>query len=171
MAIGANSYGTTAGVAALTSRYADATTKLYTTATRPTLAQVESWIDQTSATLNVGLAKEGFAIPVTNTDAKAALAAIVEAAVVDLCHAANSAGRFFTQQALDRGISPLVTIRREMMDWVSTQADGLELLGAERTRPATAGILYRDSDESGDEIFPIFQRKGFHNQFTDWDSD
>lgn len=169
MTVGANSYGTAAGVAAFTNRWTASGS--YTTSTRPTLAQVEAWIDQVSATLNVALAGAGFSIPVTNADAKLSLIAVVEAAVADLCHAANSSGRFFTDRALERGVSPIRTIRQEMSMWVEEQADGLEMLGATRTRNAMASILYRDSDESGDSTFPIFQRKGFSNSFTDWDSD
>lgn len=130
---------------------------------------MEGWIDQVSATLNVALAGAGFTIPVANADAKLALGGVVEAAVADLCHAAHSAGRFFTDAALERGVSPMRTIRTEMSAWVEDQSDGLELLGAARTRPATAGILFRDTDEGGNDTFPIFQRDGFSNTFTDWD--
>lgn len=169
MTIGANSYGAVSGVAALTNRWTSSGS--YNTTTRPTLAQVEGWIDQVSATLNVALAGAGFAIPITNADAKMALAAVVEAAVADLCHAANSSGRFFTNAALERGVSPIRVIRNEMSAWVEEQADGLEMLGATRTRSSMAAILYRDSDERGNDTFPIFQRDGFSNSFTDWDSD
>ncbi len=91
--------------------------------------------------------------------------------VADLCHAANSTGRFFTKAALERGVSPMRAIRKELAEWVEDQADGLELLGATRTRSLTAGILCRDTDEAGDATFPIFQRDGFNNKFTDWDTD
>ena len=168
MTVGANSYGTVANVAALTRRYTSSGS--YSTTTNPATATVEGWIDSVSATLNVVLAGAGFSIPITQTDAAAACAAIVVEAVADLCHAANSAGRFYTERALDRGMSPMRTIRQDMTEWVEDQADGLELLGATRTRASTAGILYRDTDEGGDETFPIFQRDGFHNTFTDWDT-
>lgn len=160
MTVGANSYGTAAGVAAYVSRYASSGT--FNTTTRPTLTQVEGWIDQVSAILNVALAKEGFAIPVTNADAVSSLKSITEPAVADLCHYANSAGRFFTDRALERGVSPMMTIRAEMGDWVAAMAAGLELLGADRTHETASGILYDD------EAFPIFQREAFSNEFTDW---
>ena len=153
---------------ALTGRYL--ITSAYTTGTRPTLAQVETFIDNASATLNVMLAKAGFSIPITQASAKAACGQIVVEAVVDLCHAANSTGRFFTDRALDRGESPMRVLRQDMVDWVDDNAAGLELLGATRTYSALAGIAYRDTDNSGNETFPIFQREGFSNTFTDWDS-
>lgn len=167
MAIGANSYGSVAEVAALTSRYLVGGT--YTTATRPTLAQVEKFIDNASATLNVMLAQAGFAIPITQVDAKAACSEIVVEVVVDLCHAANSTGRFFTDRALERGINPMKAIRDDMAAWVEAQAPGIEALGASRNTSQLGGIAYRDTDESGNGTFPIFQRNGFNNKFTDWD--
>lgn len=168
MAVGANSYGTVDQVAALVRRYT-ANGSFGIVGTNPTVAIVESWINTVSATLNVSLAAAGFVIPISQADAKAALAAIVVEAVADLCHAANSAGRFYTERALERGVSPMKVIRQEMGQWVESQADGLEMLGATRARASTAGILFRDTDESGNPTAPIFQRSGFGNEFEDWD--
>ena len=169
MTIGGNSYGSVAEVQALTARYLSS--GAFTTATRPTLAQVETWIDNASATLNVMLAKAGFSIPIADTDAKAACGQIVVEVVVDMCHAANSTGRFFTERALEKGLSPMKVLRQDMADWVEAMAAGLELLGATRTYSALSGIAYRDTDNSGDATFPIFQRESFGNVFDDSDSD
>ena len=169
MTIGANSYGTVAQVQALTPRYLNSL--MYTTDTRPTLAQVETFIDNVSATLNVFLAREGFSIPITQASAKQACDQIVVESVVDLCHAANSTGRFFTDRALERGINPIAAIRQDMASWVEMMAPGLEELGATRTHSLLDGVAFRDSDNSGDATAPIFQRKGFGNTFTDWDND
>ena len=168
MAIGANSYGTVAEVEALTRRWAGDTG--YSVSTRPNLEQVEKFIDNASATLNVMLAKAGFAIPITDADAKAACGQIVVEVAVDLCHAANSTGRFFTERALERGVSPMKALRQDMAEWVEANAAGLELLGATRTYSALSGIAYRDSDNSGDATAPIFQRDAFGNSFTEWDA-
>ena len=166
MAIGANSYGTVAEVAAMTARYLIGGT--YTTATRPTLAQVEKFIDNASATLNVMLAKAGFTIPITDADAAAACGEIVVECVVDMCHAANSTGRFFTDRALERGMNPIKAIREDIAEWVESQAPGLEALGAARSTSQLDGIAFRGTDDAGDEVFPIFQRDGFSNRFDDW---
>ena len=160
MAIGANSYGTAADVAALVPRYT--TAGAFGSATRPTLTQVEGWIDSASATLNVILARAGFSVPITQTDAKAACAALVVEVVAEMSHAANSAGRFFTDRALERGVSPMRVMRQEMADWVELQAPGLQALGATRTTSLLGGAAYND------ENTPIFQRTGFGNQFEDW---
>lgn len=163
MAVGANSYGSAADVAALVPRYTSSGSFL--TTTRPTLAQVESWIDSTSATLNVILARSGFAVPISQTDAKAACAAIVTEVVAELCHAANTTGRFFTDKALERGQSPMRVLRQEMADWVEMQAPGLESLGASRTTSLMGGAAYNT------DATPIFQRAGFGNTFEDWSGD
>ena len=168
MTLGANSYGSVAEVQALTARYLSSGS--YTTGTRPTLVQVEKFIDNASATLNVLLAKAGFAIPIADTDAAAACGQIVVECAVDLCHAANSTGRFYTDRALERGESPLRVLRQDMADWVDDNAAGLELLGATRTYSGLSGIAYRDSDNGGDATNPIFQRDAFGNSFQNWDS-
>lgn len=150
----------------MTARYLSGGT--YTTGTRPTLAQVEKFIDNASSTLNVMLAKAGFSVPIVQADAKAACAEIVIECVVDMCHAANSTGRFFTERALERGVNPMAAIRQDIASWVEAQAPGLEALGATRNTSQLGGIAFRDTDEAGNEIFPIFQRGSFNNRFDDW---
>ncbi len=140
----------------------------YTTATRPTLAQVEKFIDNASSTLNVMLAKSGFSVPITQADAKAACGEIVVECVVDMCHAANSTGRFFTDRALERGMNPIKAIREDIGEWVEAQAPGLEALGATRSTSQLDGIAFRGTDDAGNEVFSIFQRDGFSNRFDDW---
>jgi hypothetical protein len=154
MAPGANSYSTAASVAALSRRYTNAGT--YDGTTNPTLTVVEGWIDSVSATLNAALAGAGFTIPVTQADAVLALAAVVAEAVSDLTHAANSAGRFFTERALERGVSPMRVVRQEMKDWVDENAAGLTALGAARTSTdqrsssLSAGVITLDLAEHSD---------------------
>jgi hypothetical protein len=169
MTVGANSYGAASDVAALTELYC--ISGAYTTATIPTLAQVEGWIDQVSAIMNAALAGSGFVVPVTQADSVLAIKSYVIQAATDLAHAANSAGRFFTDQALQRGVNPMSAIRKEVMDWVGMFADGLAGLGAARSSTTGAGeIGFRDADEGGDETFPIFQREAFGNSFQNWDT-
>lgn len=165
---GANSYGTAAQVAALTRRLTN--NGAYDTTTNPTLATVESWIDQVSATLNVALAGAGFAVPVSQADAVSALSAVVTEAVADLALAANSAGRFFTDRALERGVAPMKVIRHEMSAWVEDQAAGLVGLGAVRTTPDAGQVAFRETNEAGNETFPLFQRDAYNPGFKDWDA-
>jgi hypothetical protein len=168
MTTGANSYGSAADVAALTSLYT--INGSYTTATIPTLANVEGWIDQVSATMNSALAAQGFVVPVTQADAVLAIKSFVVEAVTDLAHAANSAGRYYTDAALQRGDSPMAGVRRGIMAWVEMFAAGLGELGAARTGDTSMGdIGFRDTDNSGNATAPIFQRSAFGNTFEDWD--
>lgn len=168
MPLAHNSYGTPADVAALTELYT--ASGVYSTATIPTLAQVEGWINQISALINAALAGQGFTIPITQPDSRLAIASYVAQAASDLAHASNNAGRFFTDTALSRGVSPMAAIRKEILDWVETFSDGLSALGADRTSTTGAGeIGYRDSNEAGDATFPIFQRDAFGTTFTNWD--
>lgn len=159
MTVGANSYGSAEEVAALTRRFT--ANGSFTTSTIPTLAQVESFLDTMSAWLNVCLARNGFKIPVTQADVKKVLAGMAVEATGDLVNVANSAGRFFTEKALERGLDPLKTLRRELSSAIDDQASGLEALGAERIEGKLGSIAFRDSDEDGNEVQPLFQRKGF----------
>ena len=167
MTVGANSYGAASDVAALTELYTSSGS--YTTGTIPTLAQVEGWIDQVSAILNAALAGQGFVVPLTQADSVLAVKSYVIQAAVDLAHAANSAGRFFTDQALQRGVNPMSAIRKEILDWVEMFADGLSALGAARSSTTGAGeIVFRDANDNGDAVPAIFQRDAFGNSFQDW---
>jgi hypothetical protein len=159
MTIDANSYGSVDGVAALTKRFTN--NGSFDTTTTPTLTHVEGFIDAVSATLNMALAGEGFAIPVSQATAKAALDSVVVEAASDLVQAANSTGRFFTEKALERGVSPLRAVRRELAEWVESQINGFSALGVSRNTGTTSGILSRESDEDSNEVSPLFTRKGF----------
>jgi len=169
MTVGANSYGTVLDVAALTNAYLNAS-NTFDTSTVPTLTQVEGWIDQVSGIMNTALAGQGFTIPVTQATAVLAIKSFVVESVADLAHAANMAGRYFTQSALDRGVTPMSAIRKQILEWVESFASGLESLGAARAGETGGGeVLYRSYDNAGDEITPIFQRKQHGNVFQNWD--
>ena len=167
MAVSARSYGTAAGVAAYVGVYTIA--GAFTTATQPTLANVEGWIDQVSALLNTALAKRGFNVPLTQADAVLAAKSLVEQLVSDLAQAANSSGRFFSERFLERGVSNWSVIRNDISNWVEEYASGLEELGETRGAPNATDIGFRNSDQAGDATAPIFQRKGFGNTFENWD--
>lgn len=169
MPVNPNSYGVPGDVAALTRRYT--TAGAYDATTNPALATVEGWIDRVSDTLDVLLAEAGFVVPVTQAKAKNLLAGIVIEAVADLCHAANSAGRFFTDRMLERGKSPMQIIRTEMADWVQEHATGLEAIGVPKGGGAAGAgrIDFRNGDESGQQVDPLFQRKAFGESSRNWD--
>ena len=159
MTLGANSYGSVAGVAALAGIYTDDGD--FKTTTRPAIATVESWIDNVSGIMNALLAEAGFAIPITQTDSVLMLDASVEEAVADLCHYANGAGRFYSERMIERGYSTMQIITRDFAAWLESHAVGLENLGATRTTSKVGAVGYRASDEDGNEVDPLFTRRGF----------
>lgn len=149
-------YCTVEDVSALTKMWT--TDGLYTENTNPMRTEVESWIEQVSAMVDLALAQEGFSVPVTETTSLASIKPTVSAIVADLCHAANSSGRFFTQAALERGTSPMFVVRREINDWVAVMASGFEQLGATRGESKQDTIGYSAFDDSGNAIEPMFRR-------------
>jgi len=100
--------------------------------TNPSKTQVEAWLAQVSGVLDLALATQGFDVPVTATLAIAAIDALVESLVVDLCHASNSTGRFAVTNGVDN-ISPLLQIRKELDEWVMLNAVGIEGMGASKS--------------------------------------
>ena len=167
MPIGANSYGSTGGVAGLTPRYATSS-GVFDATTRPTLTQVESYIDQVSATINVMLARLGFSIPVSNAQGVLMLALFVNEEVAQIVEGINGSGRFGPgQKQIGRSRYQLITA--DVQEFIDTNAEGLEAIGATRTTSDVGAVGFRDTDERGNETGPIFQRSGFGNTFKDWD--
>lgn len=168
MAIGANSYGDTTSVAHLTPMHTDLTTKLFTTSTRPTLARVESLIDQVSGMVNMFLAENGFTIPVTQADAVNALALFVNEEVAGLVEGINGSGRFGPTSKQPGGRFGI--LYNDIENFIESVANGFVGLGVPRPRSITSGLGYRATDEKGNETFPLFSREdygiGFVNQET-----
>ena len=89
MTIAINSYGDVDEIASLCPRLADAITYKFTTATRPTLTQAESFTDQVSSVLNIMLAEQGFKIPISQADCKLALDLFVNQEVAAIAEGIN----------------------------------------------------------------------------------
>ena len=154
-------------VAALTPRYAS--NGAFDSSTRPNLAQCETWINQMSGFVNALLAEAGFSIPITQSDTVQLLNSLVTSAVAEMAEYANRAGRFWSDSAQERGISIQKVLRNEISDWINAHAKGLENLGAARARESGSEIAYRETDEAGDAVIPLFQRKAFGEVTQDWD--
>jgi hypothetical protein len=164
-----NSYGTLAGVASYVRMYTVAGS--FSASTVPTDAAVGAWLDQISAIVNGYLAGYGFVIPITQADVKLAIVAVVEQLAADLCQAANSAGRFFSDKALQAGASPWAQVRKDIKAFCEASASGFEVMGAPRTQATEETAWgFKDTDQAGNPTAPIFQRSGFGNQFEDWDT-
>lgn len=170
MAVSANSYGASTDVAALTPRYANNGGDFDVT-TNPTLARVEGLIDNVSAIANGCLANLGFAIPVTDADVVLIIKQLVTETVAVLVEGIRGTGRYAPNSKVIQGRSVMTMVYQDVCSTLTEMAFGLEQLGATRANDEAASIGFRGSDESGADTFPIFQRKGFGNRFTDWDSD
>jgi len=169
MAIGANSYGSVAEVETLTQQYT--AHGVYTAATRPTLTQVEKFIDRVSGMVNLVLAREGFAVPVSQADAKLALDELATEQAAFLCHEANRAGPYAPGSETLRGGSPFEVIRREIEGGIGKNGAGLAALGATRSRALTYGLQCRTETDDGETIEPVFQREMMGNEIVDWDEE
>jgi len=167
VAVAANSYGTAAGVAALTPRWAAGDD--FVSATRPTLAQVEAWIDQVSSVVNSFLAESGFSIPVTDTDVINSVIPFIEQEVASIVEGVNGAGRFGPTAKPSGKRGRWALIMDDAETFVKANAAGFERLGATRAQDFTDSVAVRSTDEVGDTINPIFQRKQYGNAFQNWD--
>jgi len=162
-------YGSLAGVAALSKAFTDngeftmedCLNCLQEIHTNPTRTEVETWLDQVSASMDIALAGEGFVVPVVNETAKKSIDMIVNQYVADLVKAANNTGRFATERARESGIEPMITIEKNIRSWANNNASGMEAAGARRIEVPGNRILTKENH-------PIFQREGFGNRFRDW---
>lgn len=161
MVLGANSYGSVAEVEALTDRYTSSGS--YGAGTVPTATQVEVFIDRISGVLNLVLAEAGFAVPVTQADAKFVLAHFVVGEVVILCEEANALS---VSDLRDVRLMTGVVANAQFL--VALHAAGFEQLGVTRDRSLTEGLAYWDLDDAGEDMEPIFGRKWMNQEVTDW---
>lgn len=170
VAVGANSYGTPAGVASWVSKYTSRSGAFDDT-TKPTLQTVVNQIDQISSMLNAGLATVGFTVPVTDSDVTPMLISFVEQEVAAIVEGMNGSGRLGPRALRQQGgaSARYDMIQADVMGWIEKYAIGIEEMGAARSRDFTTGLGFRDTDESGDTPEPLFQREGFGETYKLWD--
>lgn len=120
-------YGTVAGVGAMNALWSDSGT--FSASTTPTAAQVTDWLDKVSAMVDTALADEGFTVPVTLAAVVKELNLLVEGIVSDLVDASHRTGRFYSENILTRGMSPFITIDKEVHAWVQRKSVGFENQG------------------------------------------
>lgn len=168
MAISDDSYGSVDQVAARVPRHTDS--GIFTASTRPTLAQLEIIIDEVSAIVNSLLAQNGFTTPITQETAALMLSFFVNEEVAAIVSGINGLGRFGPTAKQVGGEGRFAVIMNDVKEFIAANAVGLERLGATRTYDALAGLAYRDTDERGNATYPLFQRDGYGDSRTDWDS-
>ena len=169
MAILANSYGDTTEIALLVPRLAN--NGVFDATTNPALTTVESETDQVSGAVNSVLIQEGFEIPVTQTDVKLALDGFVNKMVAEIVNGIRGAGRFGpTSQTKGQAKGKWFMIMEDTTAFIKGMALGFERLGATRTFALTAQLGFRDTDQSGTETQPLFQREQYGETYKDSDT-
>lgn len=119
-------YGTHQQVATMASTWAD--DGAWGEYTNPTLLEVEDWLDQVSAEFNIALGSHFFVYPInsiTSPNAYKTVSRYVVNLVADLVNWKNSSGRFFTEKAVERGITPMAAIQKDINTWIGLNAEGL----------------------------------------------
>jgi len=119
-------YGTQAQVATMASTWTE--DGVWDEYSNPTLLEVEEWLEQVSAEFNIALGSHFFVSPIdpiASPNAYKTVSRYVVNLVADLCNFKNSSGRFFTEKAIERGITPMAAIQRDMNNWIKMNADGL----------------------------------------------
>jgi hypothetical protein len=170
VSLGANSYGDTSEIGALVPRHANQS-KLFDVATRPTISEVETWCDQVSAVINGMLAQEGFSVPITQADSKLIMDFFVNSEVAAIVEGVIGGGRFAPGSKATSAKGRWAVIYDDVKAYIEGQKKGLEDLGSTVGADIATEIATRGKDETGDDTFPIFQRRGFGGDyFTDWDS-
>jgi hypothetical protein len=119
-------YGSVGQVQIMASTWTD--DGVFTTTTNPSIAEVAAWLDEVSAQFDIALGSHQFVFPVMQSVSPTAYKAIgkyIVDLVADLCNWKNSSGRFFTEKLMERGVTPMAAILKDINNWIETNADGL----------------------------------------------
>ena len=135
MAISANSYGSVAGVAALAHRWTDKT-GTFSITTKPTLAQVEAWIDQVSSAINLAMAQCRYTtLPITITVIVDDFSLYTNQIVAEMVEGRNDLGRLGPKAltAARGGMNTMWPIvAGEVAEYIKNNCNAFEYLGLER---------------------------------------
>ena len=153
MALRSDSYGTVAEVVAFTRPYLDGNATFNST-TRPTLTEVEKFVDRVSGALNVAIAGEGFtpSSVTANSTAKLMLddwAVTRAAALVELTHPMTPYGG----QDSDRA-SMIHGLYTAAAEFVASAAIGWKRLGISITDPSYQGLTFTALNKHGEQADP-----------------
>lgn len=145
MTIGANSYGSVAEVVALTRVYLGGQSS-FTTETRPTLTEVEKFIDRASGVLNLALANQGFTTPVSQADAKLACDQWVVEKAVAMVTA-------YAEQPAEAALW-LGSLHRSAVEFVDSNETGFKTLGVGVTDSSSAAVAFTGETAQADRADP-----------------
>lgn len=119
-------YGTAEQVATMASTWTD--DGEWGEYTNPTLQEVNDWLEQVSAEFDIALGSHFFVFPVSasvSPTAHKTISKYVVNLVADLCNFKNSSGRFFAEKLVERGITPMAAIQKDMNNWIEMNSNGL----------------------------------------------
>lgn len=166
MAIDENSYSSTEDVAAWTKHLLDGE-QGFSPVTRPTLNEVEAFIDDASAMLNDAIAAAGFSVPITAAGPKRSC---------DLWVRAKSAGfveltqrsEGFSGNDGDRH-SVFINLFEDAFDFVARHAKGWKQQNVTVTESASEGLAFTALDKHSERTDPdsttmeqpMFRRRQF----------
>lgn len=166
MPLDSNTYGSVAGVAAYTRRLTNSAST-FDTSTRPTLAEVEAFLDQCSDTLNGWLASAGYVIPVTQADAVRVLARYANLGAAGHAELSQRAGGY---DADDENRRENKFLDMFQMAEAYIQSGALSALGATIVAGSlpspVSGLRVGGSTRTGQALRPIFTRTSFSNDPT-----
>lgn len=171
MTIRGDSYSSVAGVLAWTKHLIEGQVTFNTT-TRPTLTEVESFVDEASGVLNLALAQAGFNTVSlrANTTAKLACDSWVRSwgvSFVELTHPMQGFGGDTTNR-----ITLLQGMHGRALEFVDDMTKGFKLLGVAQSHSDSNVVKFTGETAQGDRTDPVdssleqpyFKRKQFDNQ-------
>ena len=155
-----SSYTTSANVGSIVPRYATSSGDFDSTST-PTDTVVDRLITEVSAVVDMVLSQNGFAVPVTDTDALNMLQMFVTDEVAAIVEGINGSGRFGPTTKQPHRQGRFRKVLSDVQDFVDQNSIGLERVIGSRSQPEMFGIYARTTNLDGDEATPLFTRGEF----------
>jgi len=161
MPLDGNSYGSVVGVAAYVKRLAN-NASTFDTTTRPTITEVEAFLDQSSDTLNGWLARSGYVIPVTQADAVNVLSRYANLGAAGHVELSQRAGGYDAEDE-NRRENKFLDLFKLAEAYIESGA--LSALGAATVSgslpPPVSGLRVGGGTRSGQALRPMFRRTSF----------
>jgi hypothetical protein len=151
MAIRGDSYGSVGEVLAFT-RHLLGGQASFNSTTRPTLTEVEAFIDRASGQLNLALAGAGFAVPVSNSTAKLSIADwVVERAAEQV--EMTQPGTGYSAEEGSR-VAAFRRLNRRATEFVQQNSLAFKRLGLTVDHGRAEGLAFTGQGIAGDRVDP-----------------
>jgi hypothetical protein len=157
----ANTYGTVVGVTAYVRRLANSNSTFDTT-TRPTLVEVEAFLDQCSDVLNGWLARAGYVIPVTHADAARVLARYANLGAAGHVELSQRPGGYDAEDENRREnkFLDMFMLAESYIESGALAALGAAIVSGSLPSPVS-GLRVGGLTRSGQQLRPMFRRTSF----------